>query len=174
MRKLIFFILVIPFLSSAQVKWMTMDEALAAQKKEPRKILLKSYTDWCGNCKWMDKYAFAKADIAHYINENYYPVAFNAEGTTQVNYKGKKYINKGKRRDPNSQHQFAEYLGILEYPTLVFFDERGNVINPVPGKMDARKLEIYITMLSDDTYKSIRTGKQWSDYQKNFEYKLQG
>ncbi len=173
MKYLFAVLFLVPLFSSAQVNWMSMDEALAAQKEEPRKILLKSYTDWCSNCKWMDKYAFAKADIATYINKNYYPVALDAEGTTPVTYKGKEYLNPDKRRNKNAQHQFAEYLGIMEYPTLVFFDERGNVINPVPGKMDARKLEIYITMLSDDTYKSIRTGKQWSDYQKGFEYRLQ-
>ena len=151
-----------------------MDDALAAQKKEPRKILMKSYTDWCTNCKWMDKHAFAKAEIAEYINENYYPVAFNAEGDEKIHYKGAVYANPFKRNNYRAQHQFAEFIKIFEYPTLVFFDERGVIINPVPGRMDSKKLEIYITMLSDETYKSINTGKKWSDYQKNFEYRLQG
>ena len=171
------FSLLLLFCSSlgvAQVNWMTMDEALAAQKKEPRKILMKSYTDWCTNCKWMDKYAFAKADIADFINENYYPVAFNAEGDEVIHYKGQTYTNPFKKRNDRALHQFAEFIKIYEYPTLVFFDETGRIINPVPGKMDAKKLEIYITMLSDDTYKSINTGQKWSDYQRNFEYRLQG
>jgi thioredoxin-related protein len=158
----------------SQVKWMTMNEALEAQKKEPRKILMKTYTDWCTNCKWMDKHAFAKAEIAAYINENYYPVQFNAEGEEVINYKGATYANPFKKRNDRAQHQFAEFIKIYEYPTLVFFDEKGTIINPVPGKMDSKKLEIYITMLSDNTYKSIDTGKKWSNYQNNFKYKLQG
>ena len=159
--------------ASAQVEWMTMNEALAAQKKEPRKILFKTYTKSCPNCKWMDKYAFAKADIATYINENYYPVKFNAEGTEVINYKGATYTNPFKKRNDRAQHQFAEFIRIFEYPTLVFFDEKGTIINPVPGKLDSKKLEIYITMLSDETYRSINTGKKWSDYQRDFKYKLQ-
>ena len=151
-----------------------MNDALEAQKQEPRKILLKAYTDWCSVCKWMEKHAFAKAEIAQFINENYYPVAFNAEGDEQIIYKGKAYGNPNKKRNYRSQNEFAELLNIIEYPTLVFFDEKGEMINPIPGKMDSRKLEIYITMLLDDTYKSINTGKKWRDYQRDFEYQLQG
>lgn len=166
--------LLLSTLATAQVQWMTMNQALAAQQKEPRKILLKSYTDWCTNCKWMDKYAFAKPAIATYINKNYYPVAFDAEGTEVINYKGATYDNPLKKTDKRASHEFAGFMRIFEYPTLVFFDEKGVIINPVPGKMDAKKLEIYITMLKDETYKSINTGAKWADYQKNFKYKLQG
>ncbi|AZQ43613.1 thioredoxin family protein [Nonlabens ponticola] len=157
----------------AQVNWMSMNDALAAQKKEPRKILFKTYTESCPNCKWMDEHAFAKAELANYINTHYYPVAFDAEGKEPITYKGKKYGNKNYGRYRGAQHELAEKLRIFEYPTLIFFDERGNVINPVPGKMGPKKLEIYVTMLADDTYKSIRTGKDWADYQANFNYQLQ-
>ncbi len=160
-------------IASAQVQWMSMNEALAAQKKEPRKILFKAYTDTCPNCKWMDKYAFAKAEIAQFINSNYYPVKFNAEGNEPITYKGKNYGNPQYQKFPGAQHQFAEAMKIFEYPTLIFFDQQANVINPVPGKMGPKKLEIYLTMLADDTYKSIKTGKDWRDYQANFDYQLQ-
>lgn len=161
------------FAKAQQVQWMTMDEALAAQKEEPKKILLKAYTDWCVNCKWMDKNSFSKPQLAAYINEHYYPVAFNAEGTEVVHYKGATYDNPRAKVDPRSSHEFAGMLRVFEYPTLVFFDEHGNIINPVPGRMGPKKLEVYVTMLADDTYKSITTGKKWADYQKNFEYRLQ-
>jgi len=172
-RFLILICLVFTTVASAQVNWMTMNEALAAQKKEPRKILFKTYTKTCPNCKWMDKYAFAKADIAQFINSNYYPVAFDAEGKESITYKGKTYGNQQYLKFPGAQHDFAEAMNIFEYPTLIFFDEKANVIQPIPGKLDAKKLEIYITMLVDDTYKSIRTGKDWADYQASFNYKLQ-
>lgn len=64
-------------------------------------------------------------------------------------------------------------MKIFEYPTIIFFDQSANVIQPIPGKLDAKKLEVYITMLADNTYKSIKTGKDWADYQANFDYKLQ-
>lgn len=157
----------------AQVEWMTMNEALTAQKNEPRKILFKAYTQSCPNCKWMDKHAFAKAEIAQFINTNYYPVKFDVEGKEPITYKGKNYGNKQYKKFPGAQHEFAEVMKIFEYPTLIFYDEKANIINPVPGKMGPRKLEVYITMLADDTYKSIRTGQDWADYQASFDYQLQ-
>jgi Highly conserved protein containing a thioredoxin domain len=71
------------------VQWMSMDQALKAQKTTPKKILIKTYTDWCPNCKVMDKEVFANPKIAQYINTHFYPVAFNAEGEEAVIYKGK-------------------------------------------------------------------------------------
>lgn len=33
------------------VKWMTFEEAIEAQKTEPRLVFVDVYTDWCGWCK---------------------------------------------------------------------------------------------------------------------------
>ena len=63
-----------------EIKWMTMDEALTAQKKKARPIFMDVYTDWCGPCKMLDKNTFHDKAVADYINENYYAVKFNAEG----------------------------------------------------------------------------------------------
>ena len=59
---------------------MTMDEALAAQKIKAQKIIVDVYTSWCGPCKLLDKNTFGNAEISSFINQNYYPVKFNAEG----------------------------------------------------------------------------------------------
>ena len=63
----------------AQVNWMSMDQALEAQKKTPKKIMIKFYTDWCSMCKMMDKNTFSNPVITEYINDNYYAVKFNSE-----------------------------------------------------------------------------------------------
>ena len=63
---------------------MTLDEARAAQKKEPKKIFMDVYTNWCGPCKLLDKNTFQNPDVSRYISEHFYAVKFNAEGTEEI------------------------------------------------------------------------------------------
>ncbi len=168
--------LLISFASSVsaqtEINWMSMNEALAAQKENPKKIIMDAYTDWCGPCKLMDKKTFHNPDIVKYINKNYYAVKFNAEGREVIRYNNYTYDNpkydpsrKGQR---NYQHLFARYLKINGYPSIVFFDEEGKMIAPVVGYRTPRQLEIYLKMIASNDYKNVVTKEQWETYQKNF------
>ena len=79
--------------TSAQVNWMTFNEALAAQKSNPKKIVIDVYTTWCGQCKLLDKNTFGNPEVSAFINANYYPVKFNAEGKELVSYNGNQFNN---------------------------------------------------------------------------------
>ena len=76
-----------------KINWVTIEEAIKLQKKEPKKIIMDVYTNWCGPCKMLDKNTFGNADVANYINKNYYAVKFNAEGNDKVTFKDKTYSN---------------------------------------------------------------------------------
>lgn len=160
------------FISAQEINWMTMNEALAAQKEEPKKIFLDAYTDWCGPCKMLDRNTFQNEDVAEYINEHFYAVKFNAEGTESIDYEGFTYTNPNyipNKRGRNSQHQFAEFLKVRAYPTMVFFDEKGEVITPIMGYKTPKQLEIYLKMVASDDYKEVKTTEAWNEYQKDFE-----
>lgn len=171
---LLIFPLLFAFQISAQesVNWMSMGEALEAQKKEPRKIIMDAYTHWCYPCKLMDKNTFGNPDVANFINKNFYAVKFDAEGNEEVDYKGDVFSNpkydpqRAKRR--NYQHDFAKALKINAYPTIVFFDEKGDVIAPVPGYLKPSQIEIYFQMMISDEYKKLTTSEAWEQYQKDF------
>ena len=72
---------------------MTLDEARAAQKKEPKKIFMDVYTNWCGPCKLLDKNTFQNPDVSRYISEHFYAVKFNAEGNDVIKFKGYTFKN---------------------------------------------------------------------------------
>lgn len=172
--KHLFFLFGFLFVFSAQaqkINWMTMNEALAAQKKEPKKIFMDAYTDWCGPCKLLDKKTFHNADVAAYVNENYYAVKFNAEGTEEIEYNDFTYTNPNydpAKKGRNSQHFFANALKISGYPSLVFFDEKGNVIAPVVGYKTPKQLEIFLKMIYKDDFKKLTTEEAWKNYEKSF------
>ncbi len=154
-----------------EIKWMTMNEALAAQKKNPKKIFLDAYTIWCGPCKLLDKNTFTNEDVIKYINKHYYPVKFNAEGTEVVNYREHTFTNpeyNPDRKGRNSTHQFARAMKITGYPSLVFFDEKGNLIGPIPGYRTPHQLELFLKLFVEEDYKKITTPEAFKAYSESF------
>lgn len=168
---LIFTLLITASLSAQKINWMTMNEALEAQKSNPKKILMDVYTTWCGPCKLLDKNTFSDPNVIKFINENYYPVKFNAEGTEEITYQDFTYTNPNyqpDRRGRNATHFFADALKLRGYPSIVFFKDDGELIQAIPGYKTAQQLEIYLKMIANDDYASITTMEAWEAYQKNF------
>lgn len=175
MRKILSLFIAFLFVGVAnaqEINWMSMNEALAAQAKKPKKIMVDVYTEWCGPCKMMDKRTFRNDALIEYVNENFYAVKFNAEGNETVNFKGNVFKNPGYeagKSGRNSTHVFAQVLNIRGYPTLVFFDEKGSLIAPLVGYRTAEQLEIHLKMFASDDYKNIKTTDDWKAYRDKFE-----
>jgi len=176
---LILLLSIVTQISQAQkVDWVTIDEAQQLIKKEPRKIMIDMYTKWCGPCKMLDRNTFGNADVANYINENYYAVKFNAEGDSTVNFNGKTFTNpnydpaKANRR--NAQHEFARYLSVSAYPTVIFLDEELNLIAPISGYLKPKQIEIYLKLFHSNAYKDVKSKQDWENYQKEFTNEFDG
>tara|TARA_B110000459_G_scaffold166310_1_gene184316 strand:+ start:30 stop:575 length:546 start_codon:yes stop_codon:yes gene_type:complete len=154
------------------INWVSMDEALVLQEKAPKSIMIDMYTAWCGPCKLLDKNTFTNKDLIAFVNTHYYAVKFNAEGNDTVHYKEQLFANpnydpkKAKRR--NSSHQFSQYLGVRAYPTIVFLGQKGEVIAPIPGYQTAQKLELYLQLFKDETYKKMNNQEAFNAYYKTF------
>jgi thioredoxin-related protein len=178
--KLLFTILLVSFFSTTnaqKINWMSMDEALAAQKVTPKKIFMDVYTKWCGPCKLLDKNTFSNSDVIAYINEHYYAVKFNAEGTESINFEDFTYTNPNYqegRKGRNATHFFADALNLSGYPSLVFFEENGKLIQAIPGYKTPQQLEIFLKMIASDDYKDVRTAEAWQTYQQNFKGSFKG
>jgi len=168
---LLLFFLFAGVMTAQKVNWMTMDEALAAQENEPKKIIMDVYTVWCGPCKLLDRNTFGDQAVADFINENYYPVKFNAEGPEEITYQDFTYTNPNyqpERKGRNATHFFADALKLRGYPSIVFFEEGGALIQAVPGYKSPQELEIYLKMIANDDYKDLTTVEAWEAYQKTF------
>ena len=146
------------------IKWLSWEEAVALSQKEKKKILLNVYTDWCGWCKRMDKTTFQEHNLARYINDNFYPVKFDAEQRVEMEYKGKtyKYVKNGQR----GYHELAAELlkGRLSFPTVVFLDEDMDVIQSIVGYKTPQQFERIATYFAGGHYKKT----PWSTYQATY------
>jgi len=146
------------------VNWLSWEDAMEKSKIEKRKIFVDVYTMWCGWCKRMDSATFQQPYIANYLNEHYYPVKFDAEYKKDIVFKGKTYqfVKSGKK----GYHQLAAEItrGRLSFPTIVFLDEKWNILQPIPGFKNANTFEQIITYFGEDQYKKT----PWATYQKNY------
>ena len=139
-------------------------------RQAPRPIFIDTYTDWCGWCKKMDKETFTNSVISDILNNKFYPVKFNAEGTESVTFFGKTFINDGKA---GKAHQLAVALlnGQLSYPTVVFLipQKDGKIqIQPVPGFREPKDMEVLLSFFADKAYDT----QTFEDFQKSFQGKV--
>jgi len=155
-----------------EIKWVTFQEALVLQKKKPKKIMMDVYTNWCGPCKKLDKNTFQNTDVAKYVNENYYAVKFNAEGNDVVKYKEVTYKNPGYKAEMasrrNGVHDLPRALGVNAYPTIVFFDDKGEMIFPLRGYQNPQQLELYLKMFKSDKHQEMKTQEDFNTYYSAF------
>lgn len=156
----IFFITTTVINAQDIINWYTWEEGMTKAEEEPKKFIVDLYTDWCGWCKRMDKATFQDPEIAAYVNENYIPIKFDAEQKGDINFKEQIYkFVKGGRR---GYHEMAAMLtnGKLSYPTVVFMDEERNVIQALPGFLDAETFDPIIHYFAEDFHQKI----SWSAY----------
>jgi len=150
------------------IQWMSIEEVQVAMKKEPRKVMIDVYTQWCGPCKMMMKNTFTDQEVISYINQNYYAVKFNAEGEESINFLGTVYSNPqydpGRGTGRNGTHEFtmaiAPVNGRIAYPTVVYMDENFTILSPVQGYLQPNQILPILHYFGDNAY----LDQSWSDY----------
>jgi thioredoxin 1 len=97
-----------------------LQAAFEKAKSENKLVFVDCYTTWCGPCKMLKQYTFKDVILGDYMKENYVSLAVDME-TTEGEAIAKKY-------------------GIEAYPTLLFLDKYGRVVNHQVGGIGAEAL----------------------------------
>jgi thioredoxin-related protein len=148
---------------SNNLKIYSMSQALELSKKEPRKILIDIYTNWCNSCRIMNRTTFRDTAVTAYLNKNFYFVDFNAENTDVINFDGKKF-----QQNPSESpfHPFALYVlkGHLVLPSQVIINEDLKVTDSVPFYLTSSTLYPILKFYGENVYKTM----PWADYYKKY------
>lgn len=147
----------------SKIKWMTFEQVTTVTKssKTPKKIIVDLFTDKCGYCKKMDLSTFQNEFISHYMNENFYPVKFNAETKSDIQFNDQVF-----HLDRSGFHELAIDLsmGDLVFPTLVFLDEENQIIQPIQGYQTVDDLERIMVYFANDFYKNT----PWNEFTRRY------
>ncbi|NNE28432.1 MAG: DUF255 domain-containing protein [Saprospiraceae bacterium] len=91
----------------------SMESVLAQAETSGKLVFVDIMAEWCLPCKMMDKDVFSDPDIGDFMNENF------------INYK----IDAEKENGP----VVAMVYQVQAYPTLLFVNSRGDIINKKVG-----------------------------------------
>ena len=154
------FVLVTYTVQSQEIKWMTWEQAVAANEKQPRKIFVDVYTDWCGWCKRMDVTTFMDPAVVALINDKFYPVKLNAEQKESIIWNKEEF--KWTAGGRNGYHSLAYSLleGRLSFPSFVMMDGNFSRIAISPGYKTVDALIKELRFASEEHYKTT----SWEQY----------
>ena len=154
-----------PASSDSPVTWMSFEEAIIAKDEAAKKIFIDVYTDWCGWCKKMDATTFSDPRVAKMLGDNFYPVKFNAEQREPIQFNEHtfKFIANGRR----GYNELAVALlnGKLSYPSVVFLNEKFEIIQVLPGYRKADEFLKIATFIGEDHYLTI----PWEEYSAKYD-----
>ncbi|MFM2305855.1 MAG: hypothetical protein RLZZ367_524 [Bacteroidota bacterium] len=163
-----------PDAEGSLVKWMTLQEAMEKTKTVPRPIIMDFYTDWCGWCKRMMATTYANPGLAQYINQNFYPVKFNAETKDTIEYLGQKYGPLGVGQRTTNALAVKLLQNKLVYPTTLFmnnFDKQKNDFSfsmLAQGYLDNQKIEPMLVFTLENVFRNCAYEEYKSQFDKAF------
>ena len=151
-----------------KVNWVTFEEAVKLNEKDPKPLLIDIYTEWCGWCKRMDKTTYQNETLVTYINKNFHAVKLDGEQKEDIVYKD--YTFKFKNEGRRGYNEFAAALmnGKLSYPTTVFLNKDMQLLDRVPGYLNEKVMEQVVSYFATEKYKT----EKWEDFVKNFKSSL--
>ncbi len=137
------------------IRWMSWEEAVAANEQVKKKFIVDVYTQWCGWCKRMDATTFKDPDVIDYINKYFYAVKLDAEQKGDIEFQGTtfKWVAGGR----NGVHTLAYSLldGRMSYPSIVYLTENFERIAISPGFKRPADLMKELQWVAEELYTRI-------------------
>lgn len=133
---LIFFFLLSYTFSFGQLEEFKLTQYDSLQKEHSKSSIVFIHTDWCKYCKQLKNTTLQDSNIQKKMKEFGYYFDLNAEEKNSISINNVEFYYKPTGNNTGS-HELAEELGSidgkLEYPTLVFLNEKHEIIHQIVG-----------------------------------------
>lgn len=130
----------------------TWAEAQEKAKSEEKLIFVDAFASWCGPCKRMASGVFPQEKVGSFFNANFINLKIDME------------------KPENSE--FAGKYPVSAYPTLIFIDANGKVVQKAVGAKDADQLLEFAQKVLGRADKSADYEKQYAEGNRNPKFLL--
>ena len=147
------------------IQWRSFSQAKEEAQLQHKKMMVEVLIRSCSWCKVMDKTTLSDPEVVQYVNSHYVAARLDAEETSSLEYKGRTY--RFREAGQRAHHELAvEFMrGRLSFPTIVFFDENQNVIQPIPGYQEPAPFLMVLRYFGENHYQRI----PWDRYSQQSE-----
>lgn len=121
----------------------TWAEAQEKAKSEEKLIFVDAYASWCGPCKRMAAQVFPQEKVGSFFNANFVNLKIDMEKPENAEFAGK--------------------YPVSAYPTLMFLDATGKVVQKAVGAKDADQLLEFAQKVLGRADKSVNYEKQYAE-----------
>lgn len=137
---LLFCSLIMAIPTMAQLEWQDFNSAEKQMANSEKILLVYIYADWCKVCKSQERSVFSDSSISEFLNREFIPLKLNADSEESIRFLGREY--QGASMD--DYHELAQYLALQEgqliFPSLIFINQRQELIYRSKGKMSKTDL----------------------------------
>lgn len=135
MKKILLFLLILPFAVIGQEKGITFEHGLnwsqikEKAKKENKFIFVDLFTTWCGPCKYMSASVFPQTKVGDFFNSKFVNAKIQMDKTDKDSEEVKAWYEEAER--------FGKDYKIAAYPTFLIFNPQGELVHRMVGGGDA-------------------------------------
>jgi thioredoxin-related protein len=117
----------------SKINWYAYADGMAKAKETGRIIIIDFHADWCKYCVKMEKETFTDPRVYKLMNESFIPISVDTE----------------------KEKQTAAQYAVRSLPTMMFLESSGEVINLLPGFVDADMFTTILEYVSTRSFETI-------------------
>lgn len=121
------------------VQWFPLETSLERAAESDKYVFVFVYTDWCGYCRKLSNVTLRTESVVEEIDKNYESVMVNAESDQPVVWNG---------QTTSLRELTGTIWGVSGYPTLLFFNPKGEIIGRFASYADPELMLQLLTYVS--------------------------
>jgi thioredoxin-related protein len=155
------------FSQVAKVEFLMLknwDAVLRKAKIENKYIFVDAYATWCGPCKEMDEKVYVDPRIGNYMNTSYISIKIQIDKSKQDSKLIKKWYDYASL--------FQKKNNIIAFPTLLFFNSNGELLNKATGYQDIEDFLSICKLASDSAHNFVGLMKTFNEGRLSLDQKI--